>query len=154
MALHKSRYLVQGHKNLTVLTDHKPLVGYLDKLIDSETDNRRMFNLRRKTQNYSFTTQHVPGIHIGATDGISRRTPGGEQIPTEEWVSVNKIAFKPDNEVLPEEWLDANKNAIILSRYRDVKLGNEDLADAEERLNWYTMFAKRNPADDGVWIEV
>ena len=152
VALHKSRYLVQGHENLTVLTDHKPLVGYLDKLVDSETDNRRMFNLRRKTQNYSFTTQHVPGVHIGATDGISRRTPDEEQIPTEEWVSVNKTNFKLDNEVIPEEWLDANKNAIILSRYRDVKPGNEDLADTEERLNWYAMFEKKNSVDDGVWI--
>ena len=55
-------------------------------------------------------------------------------------MSVNKTDFKLDNEVIPEEWLDANKNAIILSRYRDVKPGNEDLADTEERLNWYAMF--------------
>ena len=152
VALHKSRYLVQGHRNLTVLTDHKPLVGYLDKLVDSDTDNRRMFNLRRKTQNYTFTTQHVPGIHIGATDGISRRMPGGEQIPDEEWVSVNKLNFKPDYDIMPEEWLDANKNAIILSRYKDVKLGNENLADAEERLEWYSMFAKKESADDKIWV--
>ena len=44
IALHKSRYLVSGHDNLTVLTDHKPLVGYLDRLVDIDTDNRWMFN--------------------------------------------------------------------------------------------------------------
>ena len=91
IALHKSRYLVQGNDNLTVLTDHKPLVGFLGKLIDTEMENRRMQNLRRKTQNYNFVIQHVPGATIGATDGISRRTPQGEPIPDKEWTEMNKV---------------------------------------------------------------
>ena len=91
IALHKSRYLVQGHRNLTILTDHKPLVGFLSRLIDTEMDNRRMQNLRRKTQNYNFNIQHIPGAHIGATDGISRRQPRGKPTPEKEWLQINQL---------------------------------------------------------------
>ena len=94
----------------------------------------------------------MPGIHIGATDGISRRMPECGEIPQEEWVSVNRIIFKPDYEVPSEEWLDANKNALIISRYKDVKPGNEELADMEDRLKWYQKFAKNESVDDRIWV--
>ena len=35
-------------------------MGFLGKLVDTETENRRMQNLRRKTENYNFVIQHVP----------------------------------------------------------------------------------------------
>ena len=66
IALHKSRFLTYGHPNLTVLTDHKPLIGFLNSPCDKETDNRRMLSLRRKTDNYRFTTQYTPGKSIEA----------------------------------------------------------------------------------------
>ena len=79
------------HKNLIVLTDHKSLVGFLNSPHDKETDNRRMWNLRRKTENYRFTTQYTPGNQIGATDGISRREPQQpEDVPTKNWAEVNQ----------------------------------------------------------------
>ena len=93
IALHKCRFLVYGHPNLVVLTDHKPLVGFLNSPYDKETENRRMLNLRRKTDNYSFKTQYVPSFQIGASDGISRREPEDEgSIPSKDWATINQVA--------------------------------------------------------------
>jgi hypothetical protein len=70
-ALHKTRYLTNGSSRLTILTDHKPLVGFLDYLDIKELENRRLINLKRKTDNYSFDIQFIEGIN-NLTDGISR----------------------------------------------------------------------------------
>ena len=50
--------------------------------------------MRRKTDNYRFTTQYTPGKSIGASDGISRRTPSRGDIPKENWVGVNQASAK------------------------------------------------------------
>ena len=58
---------------------------------DKEMENRRMPNLRRKMDNYSFRTQYVPGFRISPSDGISRRKPkDDDSIPTNDWVAVNQ----------------------------------------------------------------
>ena len=46
------------------MMDHQPLVSYLNNSNVSEQENRRMMNLRRKTDNFDFEKVYCPG-----TDG-------------------------------------------------------------------------------------
>jgi hypothetical protein len=70
-ALHKSRYLTIGTMNLIILTDHMPLVNFLDYEYMKENENRRLLNLKTKIDNYIFRIQYVKGSSNMA-DGISR----------------------------------------------------------------------------------
>ena len=51
-ALHKARYYIMGHDNIHIITDHKPLVNFLDNKDIKEEKNRRLMNLRRKCNDY------------------------------------------------------------------------------------------------------
>ena len=48
-ALHQCRYFVLGCKDLTVVTDHKPLLNILNDI-----QNKRLQNLKEKTLSYQF----------------------------------------------------------------------------------------------------
>ena len=111
-----------------------------------------MQNLRRKTQNYNFVIQHVPGATIGATDGISRRTPRGEPIPDKEWMAMNKLEVT-DTQSYPGGWFTDNLQALTRCRYTDVKPGGEQAADKQELKQWCDIFAKGEPEEDDIeWI--
>ena len=47
--LHQTRYYILGRSDLTVVTDHKPLVGILNDRSLTDIDNRRLLNLKEKT---------------------------------------------------------------------------------------------------------
>ena len=69
-ALHKSTYFISEHPNVRVITDHQPLVNYLaDK--SRVVENRRLNNLRRKTDAYIFKIHYGAGV-TNISDGISR----------------------------------------------------------------------------------
>ena len=53
-ALHQSRYLILGCNDLTVATDHKPLLGLLNNRSLANIGNRRLLNLKEKTLDYRF----------------------------------------------------------------------------------------------------
>ena len=115
-------------------------------------DNRRMQNLRRKTQNYNFKIQHIPGAHIGATDGISRKTPQGDHIPDKEWLEINKLEVT-DTQEYPGGWYFNNIHALTMSRYVDIKPGGEKAADSAELQQWCGMFSKTKTDQDREWID-
>ena len=69
-ALHKSRYFVSGHPNVTVITDHKPIVNLLQNRTRN-INNKRLTNLRRKCDDFIFKTGYGRGIDNTA-DAISR----------------------------------------------------------------------------------
>ena len=69
-ALHKSRYFVSGHPNVTVITDHKPIVNLLQNRTRT-INNKRLTNLRRKCDDFIFKTGYGRGIDNTA-DAISR----------------------------------------------------------------------------------
>ena len=71
-ALHQTRYYIQGCTDLTIATDHKPLVGILNQRSLSEIDNRRLLNLKEKTLCYRFNLIHVPGRKNAGADAASR----------------------------------------------------------------------------------
>ena len=57
-ALYQTRYYIQGCTDLTVATDHKPLIGLLNDRSLTEVDNRRLLNLKAKSLAYNFKIIH------------------------------------------------------------------------------------------------
>ena len=71
-ALEKTKYFTLGCNNLTIGTDHKPLLGLLkDRSLDG-IDNPRLRRLKEKTFGWSFTMLHIPGRLHGGPDALSR----------------------------------------------------------------------------------
>lgn len=74
--LHKCKHFVLGCRDLTVLTDHKPLLGVLNDRCLADIENRRLRNLKEKTLSYQFKIAHVSGKkHVGP-DAASRYPVG------------------------------------------------------------------------------
>ena len=71
-ALHQTRYYVLGCTDLTVATDHKPLLRILDDRPLTEITNRRLLNLKEKTTPFTFKIIHVPGRRNQGPDATSR----------------------------------------------------------------------------------
>ena len=70
--LEQTKYFTQGSPNLTVVTDHKPLVKIFgDRTLD-EVTNPRLFRLKQKTLPWFFKIEHMPGKTNSAADAMSR----------------------------------------------------------------------------------
>ena len=59
-ALHKTRYFISGHPDVTVVTDHKPILNLLQDRTRT-INNKRLTNLRRKCDGFIFQT----GFEVG-----------------------------------------------------------------------------------------
>ena len=75
-ALHQCRYFIQGCKDLTVVTDHLPLLHILNDRSLADIGNRRLQNLKEKTLSYQFSIAHVPGRKQLGADAASRYPVG------------------------------------------------------------------------------
>ena len=76
--MRKTRHWVAGCPGLIVATDHKPLLGLLEKEI-GDVDNPRLRALMEKTLPYFFTTIHLPGIDNLGGDAASRNPVGNPE---------------------------------------------------------------------------
>ena len=74
--LDKTRFFVLGCSNLTVATDHKPLLKILSDRFLEDIPNARLRNLKEKTLRYRFKIVHIPGIKHLAADATSRYPSG------------------------------------------------------------------------------
>ena len=71
-SIHQTRFYVLGCPDLTIATDHKPLLGILNDRSLADISNCRLLNLKEKTLGFRFSIVHVPGKkHLGA-DAASR----------------------------------------------------------------------------------
>ena len=71
-ALHRSRYFVLGCKDLTLATDHKPLIKILSDRCLEDIHNPRLLKLKEKTLLYRFKITYVPGNSNNVADATSR----------------------------------------------------------------------------------
>ena len=70
--LEQTKYFTQGCEKLLVVTDHKPLVKVFgDRTLD-EITNTRLFRLKQRTLQWSFTIKYLPGRTNLAADATSR----------------------------------------------------------------------------------
>ena len=70
--LKKARLLLLGCPNLTIVTDHRPLVKLLGDRALGEVVNPRLFRLKEKTLQYKFAIKYLPGKKNCAADFLSR----------------------------------------------------------------------------------
>ena len=75
-ALDRTRYFVLGCKDLTVVVDHKPLLGILGNRSLEAISNPHLRNLKDKTLRYQFEMMYIPGVKNKASDCMSRRPSG------------------------------------------------------------------------------
>ena len=83
-ALDKARYFILGCPDLTIITDHKPLVKLFgDRSLD-DIPNPRLLRLKERSLRYRFAILHIPGIRNKAADALSRHpvgTPSTDDVP-------------------------------------------------------------------------
>ena len=71
-ALHKTRYYIQGCKQLIVATDHRPLLKIFGDRNLEDISNPRLLNFKEKTLQYKFEMVYVPGKEHDGPDSMSR----------------------------------------------------------------------------------
>ena len=76
-ALHKSKFFTLGCKNLTIATDHQPLLGLFRKPMD-RIDNPRLLRIVAKTLMFDFCVVYTPGAANKGADAVSRNPTGNE----------------------------------------------------------------------------
>ena len=70
--LKKARLFLLGCPNLTVITDHRPLVKLLGDKALGDVVNPRLFRLKEKTLQFKFVIKYLPGKRNCAADFLSR----------------------------------------------------------------------------------
>ena len=71
-SLEHTKYFTQGCNDLTVVTDHKPLVKIFgDRTLDA-IHNTRLFRLKQRTLPWNFSIAYLPGKTNSAADAASR----------------------------------------------------------------------------------
>ena len=72
-ALEKCKMFTLGCNDLTVATDHKPLIKILGDCSLDNIKNPRLFSRKEKTLRYKYMIKHVPGAWHQAPDACSRQ---------------------------------------------------------------------------------
>ena len=70
--LHKARLFLLGCSNLSLVTDHRPLVGLLGDKALTDVTNPRLFRLKERTLQFKFTIRYLPEKKNCAADFLSR----------------------------------------------------------------------------------
>lgn len=71
-ALQKTRYYIQGCKQLIVATDHRPLLKIFGDRSLEDITNPRLLNFKEKSLQYRFQMVYVPGKKNDGPDSMSR----------------------------------------------------------------------------------
>lgn len=103
-ALHKTRYFVSEHPNVTVIKDHKPILNLLQDRTRT-IHNKRLTNLRRKCDGFIFQTGYGRGID-NTSDAISR---------IKEWSKIDKDRMDSvdDHKDINDDSIGVNANELI-----------------------------------------
>ena len=91
-SLEQTKYFTLGCKDLSVTTDHKPLLGFFQNTSLDDIANPRLFSLKQRTLPWTFTTLHRPGKDNKFSDAASR-------FPSSS-TSEDKDAITPFSEIL------------------------------------------------------
>ena len=78
---HWRQYLLGAEGSTTVITDHKNLLGWRARPVDS--DNKRQSRWREILEDFEHTIVYRPGTENGRADALSRRADYEEQEPFE-----------------------------------------------------------------------
>ena len=131
-ALHQTRYYILGCADLTVATDHKPLVGILNDRSLTEIENRRLLNLKEKTLAYNFKIIHISGKKNLGADATSRYPPTIDQ--THSPGPKDKTDLADDEAMLASTstTLYAVTNVVTWDMLRDATSSDATLKDLQQ----------------------
>ena len=100
-ALQKCAFYLHGMKTFKVITDHKPLVGIMNKEM-ADLHNNRLARLREKTAQFTFDIEWTAGKYHDAADALSRfpifdayEDEFEHEITSEEEAVVRQVAEDP-----------------------------------------------------------
>ena len=71
-ALERTQFWTLGNSQLWLLTDHKPLSGWLDNRNFDDIANPRLARMVEKTLRWGFKILHLPGLKNMSCDALSR----------------------------------------------------------------------------------
>ena len=114
-ALEKCKMFVLGCPDLTIATDHQPLINILNDRSLETISNPRVSQLKQKTLRYSFKIIHVPGITNKGPDFTSRYPATGSSQPNMDLVdepAVATCAALRAKEIPAVSWSDIMNAAI------------------------------------------
>ncbi|KAL1448662.1 hypothetical protein WDU94_005557 [Cyamophila willieti] len=120
-AFKKFHNYLYGHKNITVFTDHSPLVSIIKKSL-SNIPNNRLRRLRLKLMPYSFELKYLPGKKMVIADLLSRNikiesSEGDETLTEYVHVVGMQLDFKNDSF---EKLVESTKSDPTLSKVIDL----------------------------------
>ena len=128
-ALHQTRYYIQGCADLTVATDHKPLVGILNERSLTDIDNRRLLNLKEKAMPYKFRIIHVSGKRNAGADAASRYPLPGPHVSDLDTSGDETIDLAEDGAILASmsASLQSVSNVTTWDMVREATASDEQL---------------------------
>lgn len=117
-SLEHARMFILGCPNLTVVTDHKPLLGLFNDRELGSIENLRVQRFKSRTLHYRFNIKHCPGKWHRGADAVSR-------YPVEETPNFPVAALCTE---VPDQHEDEHND-------------NWDIESCEETLNLCTISA-------------
>ena len=103
---------VLGCPDLTIATDHQPLLNILNDRALETIHNPRIFQLKQKTLRYSFKVVHVPGKSNCGPDFTSRYPITDSSNPLIEESSTRVCASFQAKQVPAVTWEDIKDAAV------------------------------------------
>ena len=111
-ALEKCKMFVLGCPDLTIATDHKPLVNIFNDRALETIHNPRLSQLKEKTLRYSFKVVHVPGKSNRGPDFTSRYPITDSPLPLIEESSTRACAAFQAKQVPTVTWENIKDAAV------------------------------------------
>lgn len=111
-ALEKCKMFVLGCPDLTIATDHQPLLNILNDRALETIHNPRLSQLKQKTLRYSFRVVHVPGKSNCGPDFTSRYPVTDSSSPLIEESSTRVCASFQAKQVPAVTWEDIKDAAV------------------------------------------
>ena len=120
-AMHHCRHFLYGNPHCTVLTDHRALVGLLQKPLEN-VHNSRLLRLREKLIEYTFDIQWTNGRTHLIADALSRHPVFKPEEDTAEILQLT-ISEKLDSDPALKDIISASQNdSTYKSLYKAIKL--------------------------------
>ena len=103
-------------RHVHVITDHKPLVPIVGKLLSKAP--KRLQSMLLRAQAYTYTLNYRPGAQIPVANALSR-APTSKLPPDPESENVNSLAFSPLNPQRLSEIKQATASDDTLTQLMD-----------------------------------
>ena len=156
-ALDKARHYVLGCPDLTIATDHNPLVKLFGDRSLEAIPNPRLLRLKERSLRYKFQIKHIPGVRNAAADALSRHPVGNQDVVEQhqETFPVHMTSLAAIRTLEPHQseicMANGNSSTIIQSiTWQDVQLAT---SNDETMMQLYNLIEEGIPEKRAEWPE-